>query len=145
MRGEHSGKAYKFRIYPNTEQENLIQKTFGCCRFVFNQYHAKKQSLYNTDKTKLSYKDCSNEMTILKKETEWLNEVDSYVSVCCTDVEIEPFSKTGTAIGLDLGLKDFAIDSNDEKYENHKFYRREENKLKKLQRDRKSTRLNSSH
>jgi len=44
---------------------------------VFNQYHAKKQELYNSDKTKLSYKECSNDMTTLKKETEWLNEVDT--------------------------------------------------------------------
>ncbi|KFM95710.1 helix-turn-helix domain protein [Bacillus clarus] len=29
-------KAYKFRIYPNKEQEMLIAKTIGCSRFVFN-------------------------------------------------------------------------------------------------------------
>ena len=235
--GDILEKAYKFRIYPNTKQEKLIQKTFGCCRFVFNQYHAKKQTLYNTDKTKLSYKECSNEMTMLKKETGWLNEVDSsalqsslknldtayknffervrkgkkekgfprfkskkkayksytskytngnialsdkhiklpkldlvecriskqiegriisatvlqkpsgkyFVAVCCTEVEIEPFAKTGLAIGLDLGLKDFAIDSNDEKYESHKFYRREENKLKKLQRELSRKPIGSSN
>ena len=30
-------KAYKYRIYPNKQQEEQIQKTFGCCRFVYNQ------------------------------------------------------------------------------------------------------------
>ena len=30
--------SYKFRIYPNKEQENVIQRTFGCCRFVFNHF-----------------------------------------------------------------------------------------------------------
>ena len=34
-------KAYKFRIYPTKQQEILIQKTFGSCRFVYNQYLAK--------------------------------------------------------------------------------------------------------
>ena len=29
-------RAYRFRIYPNKEQEKLIHKTFGCCRFVYN-------------------------------------------------------------------------------------------------------------
>ena len=29
-------KAYKYRIYPNKKQEELIQKTFGCCRFIYN-------------------------------------------------------------------------------------------------------------
>jgi hypothetical protein len=30
-------KAYKYRIYPNSEQRTQIAKTFGCCRFVYNQ------------------------------------------------------------------------------------------------------------
>ena len=30
-------KAYKYRIYPNNEQKLQIAKTFGCCRFVYNQ------------------------------------------------------------------------------------------------------------
>ena len=30
-------KAYKYRIYPNSEQRMQIAKTFGCCRFVYNQ------------------------------------------------------------------------------------------------------------
>ena len=29
-------KAYKYRIYPNKKQQELIQKTFGCTRFVYN-------------------------------------------------------------------------------------------------------------
>ena len=41
-------KAYKFRVYPNKEQEILIQKTFGSCRFVYNHYLAKKINLYKT-------------------------------------------------------------------------------------------------
>ena len=35
-------KAYKCRLYPNVEQELLIQKTFGCVRFVYNQCLAYK-------------------------------------------------------------------------------------------------------
>ncbi|HBG1709020.1 TPA: helix-turn-helix domain-containing protein, partial [Clostridioides difficile] len=34
-------KAYKFRMYPNKKQQELIKKTFGCCRFVYNKYLAK--------------------------------------------------------------------------------------------------------
>ena len=219
-------KAYKFRIYPNVEQEMLIQKTFGCCRFVFNQYHAKKQELYNFDKTKLSYKECSNDMTILKKEMEWLNEVDSsalqsslknldtayknffnrirkgekekgfpkfkskknpyksytskytngnitlsdkhiklpklglvecrvskqiegriisatvsqnpsgkyFVSVCCSDVEINPVEKTGAVAGIDVGIKDFAITSDGNKLDNPKYLAKSEKKLVREQR-----------
>ena len=41
-------KSYKYRIYPNKEQEVLIQKTFGCCRFVYNQTLAYRIELYQT-------------------------------------------------------------------------------------------------
>ena len=34
-------KAYKFRIYPNETQKELIEKTFGCTRFVYNQRESK--------------------------------------------------------------------------------------------------------
>ena len=41
--------SYRFRIYPNTVQENLIQRTFGCCRFVYNHYLAKRKELREKD------------------------------------------------------------------------------------------------
>ena len=31
-------KAYKFRLYPNDNQKELINKTFGCSRLVYNHY-----------------------------------------------------------------------------------------------------------
>jgi len=31
-------KAYKYRLYPTNGQENKLNKTFGCCRFVWNKY-----------------------------------------------------------------------------------------------------------
>ena len=70
-------KAYKFRIYPNKEQEILIQKTFGCTRFVYNHYLAKRIALYENENKSLSYGSCSADMTQLKKEIDWLKEVDS--------------------------------------------------------------------
>ena len=54
-------KAYKFRIYPNKEQEILIQKTFGCCRFIYNQY-LKRINLYKQDKSIMNYNACSNDL-----------------------------------------------------------------------------------
>lgn len=70
-------KVYKYRIYPNKEQEILIQKTFGSCRFVFNHYLAKKIELYKTSGETLNYNSCSADLTQLKKEIVWLKEVDS--------------------------------------------------------------------
>ena len=39
-------KAFKYRIYPNREQRILLVKTFGCTRFVYNHYLAKRKDAY---------------------------------------------------------------------------------------------------
>lgn len=71
-------RAYKFRIYPNKIQEELINKTFGCCRFLYNKYLAKKIEVYEESKETFTYKQCSAELTSLKKELEWLKEPDKF-------------------------------------------------------------------
>lgn len=70
-------KAYKYRIYPNKQQQELIQKTFGCVRFVYNYYLNKRKEMYENDKTTFTYNMCSKDLTSLKKDLEWLKEVDS--------------------------------------------------------------------
>ena len=71
-------KAYKFRMYPNKQQEELINKTFGCCRFIYNRYLAKRIELYENNKETYSYKQCSSDLTNLKKELVWLKEPDKF-------------------------------------------------------------------
>ena len=72
-------KSYRYRIYPNKQQEDLIQKTFGCVRFVYNQTLAHKKNKYETEKVCLSEFDCINwNNQFLKKEYEWLREVDKF-------------------------------------------------------------------
>ena len=61
-------KAYKYRIYPNKQQQILIQKTFGCCRFVYNQYLAKRIELYKQNKSTMNYNQCSKNLKDLKQE-----------------------------------------------------------------------------
>ena len=70
-------KAYKFRIYPNLEQQTLINKTFGCVRFVYNYYLNKREVTYKTDGKTMGHNACSNDLTRLKKELLWLKEPDS--------------------------------------------------------------------
>ena len=214
-------KAYKFRMYPNKKQQELINKTFGCCRFVYNKYLAKRIEVYKNDKETFTYKQCSSDLTNLKKELKWLKEPDKfslqnalkdldnaykkffkekagfpkfkskkinrfsyktnftngnimycgqyiklpklgmvkirdkqvpqgrilnatiskepsgryYVSLCCTDVDIEVFENTNNHIGLDLGIKEFCISSCGEFIENPKYLKKSLNKLAKLQRE----------
>lgn len=218
--------SYKFRIYPNRVQENQILRTFGCCRFVFNYYLAKRKETYEQTGKTLNYYDCAGDMTQLKKSLEWLREVDAtalqsslrdldtafqnffhrvkqgekpgyprfkskhdhkqsykskcvganikvlnravqlpklglvkcrvskevkgrilsatvsrnpsgkyFVALCCTDVAIEPLPPTGAVVGLDMGLKSFAITSDGVEYPNHKFLSKSQKKLAKLQRE----------
>lgn len=70
-------KSFKYRIYPTKKQQELIQKTFGCCRFVYNKYLALKIDKYKESKESFTYNQCANDMKSLKVELEWLKEVDS--------------------------------------------------------------------
>jgi len=69
-------KAYKYRIYPNKKQQGLIQKTFGCVRFVYNHFLDLRINEYKNNNKSLSYYDTSKLLTQLKKEHEWLKEPD---------------------------------------------------------------------
>ena len=217
--------SYKFRLYPNKAQIEQIQRTFGCCRFVYNYYLDLRQKIYLSDGSTMNYYVCANGLTQLKKQLTWLADVDStalqsslrdldqafqnffrhvkqgekpgypkfkkkrdprksykskcvgtniaivdgkvklpklglvkcaiskevhghilsatvsqtpsgkyYVAICCTDVEIAPLHGTGAAIGVDMGIKSFAVDSNHKDYENHKYYQKTEKRLARLQR-----------
>ena len=64
--------AYRFRIYPTEEQKILLGKTFGCCRFLYNQMLNDKIREY--EKTKKMLK---NTPAMYKKEYPFLKEVDS--------------------------------------------------------------------
>lgn len=72
-------KAYKYRMYPNKEQEIQIAKTFGCCRFVYNQTLAYRKEKYEKEKKSVSKTDCNNYCNReLKMRYEWLKEVDKF-------------------------------------------------------------------
>ena len=217
-------KGYKYRIYPNKNQEEQIQKTFGCCRFVYNQTLAYRKDKYDKEKESLSRIDCNNwKNRVLKQEYQWLKEVDKfaldnsvynmdsayqkffkehtgypkfkskhnnyksyttnftnnnievsfennkiklpklkwvkakvyrefvgqiksatisqvpsgkyYVSVLVDCKEQEKLPKSENEIGIDLGIKEFAITSDGEMIENPKYLRKSEKKLRKLQKD----------
>ena len=72
-------KAYKYRIYPNKEQKIQVEKTFGCCRFVYNHTLAYRKEAYEKEKKSVSKTDCNNYCNReLKKKYEWLKEADKF-------------------------------------------------------------------
>ena len=72
-------RAYKYRLYPNKQQEVLLAKHFGCCRFIYNYALDKKVKAYQKDKTNLSRFDIQASLPKMKKSEEykWLSEVNS--------------------------------------------------------------------
>ena len=71
-------KAYKFRIYPNVEQQELIAKHFGCVRHVFNWGLAEKKSHYEQTQKNLSRSELQKRIVKAKKNDKpWLKEVNS--------------------------------------------------------------------
>ena len=230
-------KAYKFRIYPNKKQMELINKTFGCSRFVFNFFLGKQKDkdaywyiceemaqngqlqANNWKGEFLNKYQTIKELPKLKKQYTFLKEVDSialqksvenlanaferyykkqgnyprfkskknpvqsyttkytnsniaidgnkiklpklgwvrfaksrevdgrilnatirrnpsgkYFISIGVEVEVSELPKTNSAIGIDVGLKDFAILSDGTTYSNPKFLRKLEEKLAKAQR-----------
>ena len=220
--------SYKFRLYPNRNQINLIERTFGCCRYVYNYYLVMRQEVYQTSRTTLNYYGCCQNLTLLKQQEEmsWLREVDAtalqasiqdldrafqnlfrrtkqrerpgypkfkskhchkqsykskcvgatikvldgavqlpklgkvrchisrvvegrilsatisrsasgkyYVSLCCRLARDMPkLPSTGAFVGLDMGIKSFAVSSDGVEYANPKYLQQSEKKLARLQR-----------
>ncbi len=218
-------KAYKYRLYPNKEQQELISKHIGCSRWIYNYALDKKVKSYQETGKGLSRFEIQKDLPLLKKDeaTSWLKEVNSqslqaslenldkaftkffkdkkgfpkfkskkdnhqsfsipqntlvdfennyinipkiktnikcklhrkfygiiktstisvtptgkyYISILVQLEETIPNKKSineNQAIGIDLGIKTFAVLSNGIEIENPKYLRKSINKLKKLQR-----------
>ena len=76
-------KAYKLRIYPTDSQRELIEKTFGCTRYIYNNFLAERKNKYEESKTKVHVYEQLHELTDLKREKEWLREIDSCALQAC--------------------------------------------------------------
>ena len=207
-------KAYKFRLYPNKQQQELINMTFGCTRFVFNRilgdaikyYEENKKTKINTPATyksdypflkevdslalanaqlqvKVAYKNFYNGsgfpkfrskknnyqsyttnnqkgsvriegskiklpkvgfvkiklhqavQGVIKSVTISKNPSGKYYISILTQQEIAQLASIDKKLGIDLGLKNFAITSDGDIFENPKFLRKTEKQLTKAQRE----------
>jgi putative transposase len=83
-------KAYKYRIYPNKEQQVLLEKHFGSARWLYNYALDKKIKHYQKTKKGISRFELQKDIPMLKKaeETKWLKEINSQslqYSLMCLD------------------------------------------------------------
>jgi len=213
-------KAFKYRLYPTKLQKTLIDKHIGACRFVYNLALETKNMAYLGSKVRLSCFALTAQLPDLKKECEWLKEINSqslqqsihnmdtafkyffkgagfpkfksrhrgkqsfsipqnifikygkliapkfkegieislhrpikgvvrnatisrtptgkyFASILCDTGEPIPEKQSpfiDSSIGVDLGIKDFAITSNGEVFENPKFLKKSQSKLKFINR-----------
>ena len=214
-------RAYKIRLYPNKAQRVFFNKSFGCCRVIYNEMLYELQNAYKNgitlNKNKLfkqiktkyvwmsesdsqglcnTYQDlntayrnffnkkakfpkfkkkkdkntyrnamCLKDVSKLfpdkthivipkagkiafRQDYDFSNlniqkiynitiersKTNKYYCSICVDVEQEEYEHTGEVIGIDLGIKDLVIDSNGNKYENHKYLNKVEKKIKHLNR-----------
>lgn len=112
--------SYKFRLYPNAEQQIQISKTFGCCRFVYNHFLTLRQQAYHERKETLNYNACAVMLPSMKKELPWLAEVDSTAlqsSVKDLDAAYQNFFRSLKA-GKDIGYPQYRS-----KHDNHQSYK----------------------
>ena len=72
-------RTYRFRLYPNKGQTELLAKHFGCSRFVYNYFLNQRKEQYKLTGKSDNYYAQAKTLTILKKqkETAWLNEVNA--------------------------------------------------------------------
>ena len=72
-------RAYRFRFYPDQQQEKLLAQTFGCVRFVYNSILRYRTDAYAQTQEKIGYTAANARLTEIKKlpELSFLNEVSS--------------------------------------------------------------------
>ena len=67
----------RYRIYPSKEQKVLLEKHFGCTRFIYNKLLEIKSHLYKKFRINISEFDLNNHLLVLKEIYPWLKEVNS--------------------------------------------------------------------
>jgi putative transposase len=74
-------KGFRFRIYPNQEQQAKLAIQFGHARFVYNHFRALRDQTYQETGQGLNYETTTTLLRMLKQEPDylWLKEADSQV------------------------------------------------------------------
>ena len=85
-------KAVKYRIYPNKKQQELIFKTFGCSRFVYNYMLEKSIEAHENGESFCTRNSFNYLLPSLKRELPWLKEVDSIALESANDNLAAAFS-----------------------------------------------------
>lgn len=146
-------KGVKFRIYPNKEQQTIINQTLGCCRLIrhpqFKSKHNRHQSYRTINQgdnirivgkyiklPKLGYVKVRQSMEVGKINNVTIEHTPTgkYFAVLNVDFEPQPMLNQGGSIGIDVGIKEFYSDSNENTVSNPKYLEKSMRKLIREQR-----------
>lgn len=105
-------KAFVVRLYPNAAQTELINRTLGSARFVYNHFLARRIETYRQDGKGMTYAATDKALTVLKREEEtmWLSEVDKFaLQQSLRDLEraYQNFFRTVKQSGKKVGFPKF--------------------------------------
>ena len=72
-------KGYRYRIYPDPKQKELVSSFFGCCRYVYNSCLSYRKEIYASEKRNASQYECMRKVTSMRNDPEipWLKDCDS--------------------------------------------------------------------
>jgi len=65
-------KAYKYRLYPNKSQIEILWKTINGCRYVYNWSLEQRQTAYKNGEKMPSVFDLNKKLTVMKQDNQWL-------------------------------------------------------------------------
>ena len=140
-------KAYDnfFKLHKGYPKFKSKKDTKQSCRFTNTLFKFKKKKINGNRITLIKQLQnilfkCSRKNEIyLNQNQKYIHSVtltktstEKYYLSICIDYNIQEKETLDTVVGLDLGIKDFIVDSNGNRYENKHFYKNFENKLKKL-------------
>lgn len=125
-------RAYKIEIKPTQEQKDKIHQTIGVSRFIYNFYIAYNKEVYEREGKFISGMDfakwLNNEYIPNNQDKKWIKDVSSKATkqaIMNGDrafkdffKKIKGFPSNNEGMGIDVGIKDFAICSNNKVYKN---------------------------
>ena len=85
---------YRFALDPTKDQRILLSKHCGATRFLYNHFLNQRKTTYSTSKQSLNYYDQSRQLPALKKEYNWLKEINSQsaqYALKCVDISFTRF------------------------------------------------------
>jgi putative transposase len=79
MSGKLVRRAYRYRFYPTPEQADLLNRTFGCVRYVYNRALAERSRAWTQEQKRVTFAQTCRMLTEWKAEPEraWLYEVSN--------------------------------------------------------------------